>query len=86
MAANSLEWFSAETIAEGRTARPPYLHDEHARGHGEPRAGGKVAGDHEAHAGLREGQLVGVGRQELIHHQHGGPTVEVSCSGGGGYN
>ena len=57
---------------------PTHLSDEHTGGHGETGARGEVAGDHDAHAGLGEGQLVGVGRQQLVHHQHRGLPVEVS--------
>lgn len=49
---------------------PRYLIDQHATGHGEPGLGGKVAGDHDSKASLREGKLVWVGRQQLVHHDH----------------
>lgn len=54
-----------------------YLIDQHPRGHGEPGSRGEMTGDHDPHAGLRERQLVGVGRQQLIHHQHRRRAVEV---------
>lgn len=56
-----------------------YLINEHARGHGEARPWGEVTGDHDPHASLGEGQLVGVRGQQLIHHQDRRLTVEVSC-------
>ena len=37
-----------------------------------------MTGDHDPHACLRERQLVGVRRQQLVHHQHRRLTVEVS--------
>lgn len=49
---------------------PRYLIDQHAAGHGESGLGGKVAGDHDSKSSLRERQLVWVGRQQLIHHDH----------------
>lgn len=55
-----------------------YLIDKHARSHGEAGPGGEMTRDHDPHASLREGQLVGVRRQQLIHHQHRRLTVEVS--------
>lgn len=55
-----------------------YLVDQHARSHGEAGPGGEMTGDHDPHAGLRERQLVGVCRQQLIYHQHRWLTVEVS--------
>lgn len=45
-----------------------YLTDDHAPCHGEPGAGREVWGDHDAQAGLREGQLVGVVDEKLVHH------------------
>jgi len=54
-----------------------YLVDQHARGHGEARPGGEVTGDHDPHAGLAEGHLVGVRTQQLVHHQHRRLRVEV---------
>lgn len=54
-----------------------YLIDKHAWRHGETGPRREVTGDHDPHSGLREGQLVGVGRQQLIHHQHWRLTVEV---------
>lgn len=56
-----------------------YLINEHARGHGEARSWGEVTRDHDPHASLGEGQLVGVRRQQLIHHQYRRLIVEVSC-------
>lgn len=50
------------------TCASKYLTDEHASRHGEPGAGGEVGGDHDAQAGLREGQFVGVEDEKLIHH------------------
>lgn len=47
-----------------------YLGDEHPRGHGETGSRGEMACDHDPHPSLREGQLVGVGAQQLVHHQH----------------
>lgn len=55
-----------------------YLIDKHARGHGEAGPRGEMTGDHDPHASLRERQLVGVCRQQLIYHQHRRRTVEVS--------
>lgn len=55
------------------------LVDEHAGGHGEASSWGEVAGDHDPHAGLGEGQLVGVRGQQLVHHQDRRLAVEVSC-------
>lgn len=55
-----------------------YLIDKHARSHGEAGSGGEMTGDHDPHAGLGERQLVGVRRQQLVHHQHRWLTVEVS--------
>lgn len=58
-----------------------YLTDEHASRHGEPGAGGEVRSDHDAQAGLREGQLVGVEDEELVHHDDGRGvlTVDLAC-------
>lgn len=55
----------------------PHLIDQHAGRHGQAGSGGEVTGDHDPHAGLREGQLVGVGREQLVHHQYRWLTVEV---------
>lgn len=46
------------------------LCNEHSGGHREARARGEVAGYHDSHSSLREGQLVRVCRQEFVHHQH----------------
>lgn len=54
-----------------------YLINQHATGHGESGLGGKVAGDHDSKASLRERQLVWVGRQQLIHHDHRCFAVEI---------
>lgn len=56
-----------------------YLGDEHPRGHGETGSRGEVTRDHDPHSGLREGQLVGIGTKQLIHHQHRWFPVVVSC-------
>lgn len=45
-----------------------YLADEHASRHGESGAGREVGRDHDPQAGLREGQLVRVEDEELVHH------------------
>lgn len=47
-----------------------HLIDQHPRGHGEAGSWGKVTGDHDPHAGLRERQLVRVRKEQLIDHQH----------------
>lgn len=61
-----------------------YLTDEHASCHGEPGAGGEVWSDHDAQAGLREGQLVGVEDEELVHHddRRGVLTMGLACENG----
>lgn len=56
-----------------------YLSDEHPRGHGETGSRGEVTRDHDSHTGLGEGQLVGVGTKQLVHHQHRGFPVVVGC-------
>lgn len=53
-----------------RLHRIPYLTDDHASCHGQPGPGGEVRRDHDAHAGLWEGQLVGVEDEKLIHHHN----------------
>lgn len=50
------------------TCASKYLTDDDAPCHGEPGAGGEVGGDHNTQASLREGQLVGVEDEKLIHH------------------
>lgn len=57
-----------------------YLTDEHASCHGEPGAGGEVWGDHDAQASLREGQLVGVEDEELVHHDDWRRLLTVSLA------
>lgn len=55
-----------------------YLGNEHPRGHGETGSWGEMTCDHDPHSSLREGQLVGVGAQQLVHHQHRWFPVVVS--------
>lgn len=55
-----------------------YLGDEHPRGHGETGSRGEMTRDHDPHPSLGEGQLVGVGAQQLVHHQHRWFPVVVS--------
>lgn len=57
-----------------------YLTDEHASRHGQPGAGGEVGGDHDAQAGLREGQFVGVEDEELVHHDDWRRLLTVSLA------
>lgn len=56
-----------------------YLGDEHPGGHGETGSRGEVTCDHDSHTGLGEGQLVGVGTEQLVHHQHRWFPVVVGC-------
>lgn len=62
-----------------------YLTDEHASCHGEPGAGREVRGDHDAQAGLREGQLVGVEDEELVHHDDRGSLLTVGLAWENGF-
>lgn len=62
-----------------------YLTDEHASCHGEPGAGGEVRGDHDAQAGLGEGQLVGVEDEELVHHDDRGSLLTVGLAWENGF-
>lgn len=57
-----------------------YLTDEHASCHREPGAGREVRCDHDAQAGLGEGQLVGVEDEELIHHDDLGSLLTVGLA------
>lgn len=57
-----------------------YLANQHPSCHGEPGAGGEVWRDHDPQAGLREGQLVGVEDEELVHHHRRGRLLAVGLA------
>lgn len=65
---------------KGEKREQTNLIDEHAAGHGETCFGRKVAGYHDPQPSLRKWKLVWVSRQQLIHHDHWGFTVEIPCN------